>query len=406
MEPVQVVQQREVVRGGFAEAEAGVQDHIGDTSLARGAHAFAQEVADLGHDIGVVWVLLHRGRRALHVHQHVGYGKARNGVQHHGIQHARTDIVHQGSTGLHGGFRHAATPGIDADPSIREPRMQRFDHRDRTFELLFLRDLCRARPRAGATHIEDGGALHEHSLGQVQGRVDIHAAFLVEGIRRGVQDAHYQRKARCNEPIFDPPGDPTAWNTFARHRAEDPVSTGMDKTLQQYDAVIAECLALFGQKAQDYGTAWRILRVPSLTDQIFIKAQRIRTLQQVGESRVGEGIRPELIGIINYAAMALVQLERGVVDTPDLDAADATVRVHAAMHQARDLMQRKNHDYGEAWRSMRVSSLVDLILMKLLRIKQIEDNAGATLVSEGIDANFLDIVNYGVFAMIRMEEDA
>ncbi|MBP6391709.1 MAG: DUF1599 domain-containing protein [Flavobacteriales bacterium] len=180
----------------------------------------------------------------------------------------------------------------------------------------------------------------------------------------------------------------------------------MDKTLQQYDAVIAECLALFGQKAQDYGTAWRILRVPSLTDQIFIKAQRIRTLQQVGESRVGEGIRPELIGIINYAAMALVQLERGVVDTPDLDAADATVRVHAAMHQARDLMQRKNHDYGEAWRSMRVSSLVDLILMKLLRIKQIEDNAGATLVSEGIDANFLDIVNYGVFAMIRMEEDA
>lgn len=177
----------------------------------------------------------------------------------------------------------------------------------------------------------------------------------------------------------------------------------MDKTLKQYDAVIGECLALFRKKAHDYGTAWRILRVPSLTDQIFIKAQRIRTLQTVGESKVGEGIRPELVGIINYAAMALVQLERGVVDSPDLEAEEATRLVRNAMEQARDLMLRKNHDYGEAWRSMRVSSLVDLILMKLLRIKQIEDNQGTTLVSEGIDANFLDIVNYGVFAMIQME---
>jgi len=179
----------------------------------------------------------------------------------------------------------------------------------------------------------------------------------------------------------------------------------MDKTLLQYDAVIAECLALFTKKAHDYGTAWRILRVPSLTDQIFIKAQRIRTLQQVGESKVGEGIRPELVGIINYAAMALVQLELGVVDSPDLSASDAARLVEERMFHARDLMTRKNHDYGEAWRSMRVSSLVDLILMKLLRIKQIEDNQGATLVSEGIDANFLDIVNYAVFAMIQLDEE-
>lgn len=177
----------------------------------------------------------------------------------------------------------------------------------------------------------------------------------------------------------------------------------MDKTLLQYDAVIDECLGLFAKKAQDYGTAWRILRVPSLTDQIFIKAQRIRTLQQVGESKVGEGIRSELIGIINYASMALVQLELGVVESPDLSATEATAEVLKRMNHARDLMTRKNHDYGEAWRSMRVSSLVDLILMKLLRIKQIEDNNGATLVSEGIDANFLDIVNYAVFAMIQME---
>jgi hypothetical protein len=177
----------------------------------------------------------------------------------------------------------------------------------------------------------------------------------------------------------------------------------MERTLAQYDAVVEECLALFAKKAHDYGTAWRILRVPSLTDQILIKAQRIRTLQTVGESRVGEGVRPELIGIINYAAMALVQLQQGVVDQPDLSAMEGIEHVKAALAQARALMERKNHDYGEAWRSMRVSSLVDLILMKLLRIKQIEDNRGNTLVSEGVDANFLDIVNYGVFAMIQMD---
>ena len=180
----------------------------------------------------------------------------------------------------------------------------------------------------------------------------------------------------------------------------------MDKTLQQYDAVIAECLALFGQKAHDYGTAWRILRVSSLTDQVMIKAQRIRTLQEVGESRVGEGIRPELVGIVNYAAMALVQLKLGVVDVPDLSPQQAEERLRVELEEVRTLMLRKNHDYGEAWRGMRVSSLVDLILMKLLRIKSIEDRQGRTLVSEGIDANWADIVNYAVFAMVRMDEGA
>ncbi len=180
----------------------------------------------------------------------------------------------------------------------------------------------------------------------------------------------------------------------------------MERTLLQYDEVIDECVGLFTKKARDYGTAWRILRVSSLTDQVFIKAQRIRTLQEVGESKVGEGIRPELIGIVNYAGMALVQLKLGVVDTPDLSAEQARDAIMAELHDVRELMRRKNHDYGEAWRSMRVSSLVDLILMKLLRIKSIEDNQGRTLVSEGIDANWADIVNYAVFALILMEEEA
>ena len=178
----------------------------------------------------------------------------------------------------------------------------------------------------------------------------------------------------------------------------------MEKTLQQYDRAIGACMDLFGKKAHDYGTAWRILRVPSLTDQVKIKAQRIRTLQQTGVNKVGEGIRPELVGIVNYAAMALVQLEKGVVDAPDMGAEEAVRQVGAKMARARELMVRKNHDYGEAWRDMRISSLVDLILMKLLRIKQIEDNAGQTTVSEGIDANFLDILNYAAFALILQAE--
>lgn len=177
----------------------------------------------------------------------------------------------------------------------------------------------------------------------------------------------------------------------------------MQRTIDQYDAAVNECHDLFLKKAKDYGTAWRILRVPSLTDQIFIKAQRIRTLQEVGASKVGEGVRPELIGIINYAAMALVQLERGVADAPDMDGDESAQSVRRQIQRAKDLMRDKNHDYGEAWRSMRVSSLVDLILMKLLRIKSIEDR-GFTLVSEGIDANFLDIINYAVFAMIQLDE--
>lgn len=179
----------------------------------------------------------------------------------------------------------------------------------------------------------------------------------------------------------------------------------MERTLQQYGQVVDACMGLFAKKAHDYGTAWRILRVPSLTDQIMIKAQRIRTLQQTGVSKVDEGIRPELVGIVNYAAMALVQLERGVADTPDLRADEAVSLVRSQLDVARDLMVRKNHDYGEAWRSMRISSLVDLILMKLLRVKQIEDNQGQTLVSEGIAANFQDIVNYAVFALILLNEE-
>ncbi len=177
----------------------------------------------------------------------------------------------------------------------------------------------------------------------------------------------------------------------------------MAQTSQQYDAVIQQCRSLFIKKMKDYGSAWRILRLPSLTDQIFIKAQRIRSLQQHDKRKVDEGEASEFIGIINYSLMALVQLELGVVEQPDLNLEQATAQYDAKVALTKQLMLDKNHDYGEAWRDMRISSLTDLILQKLLRVKQIEDNQGKTLVSEGIDANYQDMINYAIFALIHME---
>ena len=175
----------------------------------------------------------------------------------------------------------------------------------------------------------------------------------------------------------------------------------MANTSEQYDLIISRCRSLFIKKMKDYGSAWRILRLPSLTDQIFIKAQRIRGLQQNKEQRVAEGQEPEFIGIINYCIMALVQLELGVVEQPDLELDAAVAAYDQKIAITKQLMMDKNHDYGEAWRDMRVSSLTDLILQKLLRVKQIEDNEGKTLVSEGIDANYQDMINYAVFALIH-----
>jgi hypothetical protein len=176
----------------------------------------------------------------------------------------------------------------------------------------------------------------------------------------------------------------------------------MSSTEAEYRRVIGICRDLFLKKNRDYGTAWRILRLPSLTDQIFIKAQRIRQLQERGYARVDEGVVPEFIGIVNYCVMALIQ--QTLIDDPrtDLPAAELTTYYDEQIDQTLALLQAKNHDYGEAWRDMRVSSMTDLILMKLLRTKQIEDNQGATLVSEGVDANYRDMINYAVFCLIKL----
>ncbi len=178
--------------------------------------------------------------------------------------------------------------------------------------------------------------------------------------------------------------------------------TNMTVTNQQYDKAIASCRDIFLKKAKDYGTAWRVLRTISIVDQIFIKAQRIRTIQEKGEQKVSDGIAAEFKGIINYAAIGMIQLELPIEAPEEMDVNQVSVLFDKQVQMAKTLMQDKNHDYGEAWRSMSQESFVDLILMKLQRIRQILNNDGKTIMSEGIDANYLDILNYAVFALILM----
>lgn len=178
----------------------------------------------------------------------------------------------------------------------------------------------------------------------------------------------------------------------------------VSKTTEQYDSIIANCRDIFIKKMKDYGSSWRILRLSSITDQLFIKANRIRTIQQKGESKVGDNIDGEFIAMVNYSIMALVQCELGSEGNPLMPLNQAEKLYDKYANEAKALMEKKNHDYGEAWRDMRISSLDDLILVKLLRIKQIEDNQGATLVSEGVEGNYFDILNYSVFALIKLTE--
>jgi hypothetical protein len=175
-------------------------------------------------------------------------------------------------------------------------------------------------------------------------------------------------------------------------------------TTKQYKEIIAKCQEIFEKKTRDYGTAWRILRLPSITDQIYIKAQRIRSIQEKGIQKVDEGAISEFIGIINYCLIALVQMKLEGNDNMDISYDELNPLYDQALQETMSLLENKNHDYDEAWREMRVSSITDIILMKLLRVKQIEDNSGKTLISEGVDANYHDMINYAVFALILLNE--
>lgn len=178
----------------------------------------------------------------------------------------------------------------------------------------------------------------------------------------------------------------------------------MSNTASQYTEVIEACQDLFVKKTRDYGTAWRVLRLPSITDQLYIKAQRIRSIQEKGTQKISDSIRDEFVGIINYCVIALIQIRLKESSTMELSVDEVEQYYKEAISETRQLHEDKNHDYDEAWRDMRVSSMTDIILMKLLRVKQIEDNAGVTLVSEGVKANYQDIINYSVFCLIKLKE--
>lgn len=177
----------------------------------------------------------------------------------------------------------------------------------------------------------------------------------------------------------------------------------MVDTKEQFEHVIAICRGLFSNKLKDYGASWRILRPQSVTDQILIKAKRIRSIEEKGVSLINEGIEPEFIGIVNYGIIGLIQLELGYSDSVDMSVDVVMSLYDKHMTQTKELMYAKNHDYDEAWRAMRISSYTDLILTKIYRTKQIEENKGATIVSEGIDANYMDMVNYSLFGLIKLE---
>ena len=176
----------------------------------------------------------------------------------------------------------------------------------------------------------------------------------------------------------------------------------MPNTAEQFEHVIGICREVFQKKLHDYGASWRVMRPSSLTDQLYIKANRIRNIQMKGLNKVDEGVEPEFIGVVNYGVIALIQLELGVADTPKMEAEEALRLYDLKIREAMSLMLDKNHDYGEAWRQMRVSSFADLILTKVFRTKEIEDLGGETYISEGVDANYMDMINYAIFALIQL----
>lgn len=179
----------------------------------------------------------------------------------------------------------------------------------------------------------------------------------------------------------------------------------MSKTEEEFAIETGRCREIFEKKTRDYGTSWRIMRLPSLTDQIFIKANRIRSIQESGENKIGDDIRGEFVAMVNYAVMALIQQRMGCNDEMELPLEKALRLYDEHLHRTTELMFNKNHDYGEAWRMMRISSMVDLILMKIRRIKQIEDHQGKTLISEGVEGGYMDIINYSLFCLIRLTEE-
>ena len=391
------VEQGIVVRDRLAKPKPDVHNDVCQARIVGPEELGLEVLVDVADHIVVGRVGLHRFGGALHVHQHVGRFGVRNDFPHVWIGVASGDVVDEVGAGVQRSARHRGVKGVDAEQGVRMGR-SKGGQDGREARPFFVRtDLHGARPRRLGSEVKHVGPFTKHplGLGDRASRV-VPRPAVVKRIGREVEDAHHPSLVKI-------PQGTTDRNRRGQDLHCNLPQVSMD-TLAQYDACLATCEDLFKRKTQDYGTAWRILRPSSLTDQIFIKANRIRTIQQVGESKVDEGVESEFIGIVNYCFMAMLQC-RLPEDAPmELSVSEANRLYDEAKDETRSLMQKKNHDYGEAWRDMRISSLTDLILMKVLRVKQIENNDGQTVASEGVEANYMDMANYALFALILSSE--
>ncbi len=391
------VEQGVVVRDRFAKPKPDVHNHVRDARVVGAEELGLEVLVHVADHVVVGRVRLHRGGRALHVHHDVGRSGVRNDLPHVWIGVAAGDVIDEVGAGIQRPARHRGVKGVDAEQGVRVGVSQGGQDGREARPFFVRADLLGTGPRRLGSEIEHVGPFTKHplGLGDRAPRV-VPRPAIVKRIGREVEDAHHPSLVK------------TPQGTADRNRRGQDLHCNLPQvsmdTLAQYDACLATCEDLFKRKTQDYGTAWRILRPSSLTDQIFIKANRIRTIQQVGESKVDEGVESEFIGIVNYCFMAMLQC-RLPEDAPmELSVAEANRLYDEAKDETRALMQKKNHDYGEAWRDMRISSLTDLILMKVLRVKQIENNDGQTVASEGVEANYMDMANYALFALILSSE--
>ena len=391
------IQQGIVVRYRFAKSKSDVRNHVCDARVVGAKELGLEVLVHLADHVAVGRIGLHRRGRALHVHHDVRRAGVRNDLPHLGVGVAARDVVDEVGTGIEGALRHRSMERVDAQKGVGVGLLQRRQNRGEARPFLFCAHERSARPCRLGPEIQDVDAILKHALSLCHSasRV-VPRPAIVKRVGGEVEDAHHPSLVK------------TPQGTADRNRRGQDLHCNLPQvsmdTLAQYDACLATCEDLFKRKTQDYGTAWRILRPSSLTDQIFIKANRIRTIQQVGESKVDEGVESEFIGIVNYCFMAMLQCQLPENAPMELSVAEANRLYDKAKDETRALMQKKNHDYGEAWRDMRISSLTDLILMKVLRVKQIENNDGQTVVSEGVEANYMDMANYALFALILSSE--
>lgn len=404
-----------VVFQRFGETESRVDDDVGDPQGVEAGEALREELGDLGENVVVVRVILHVVGCAAVVHQDVRHLEFGDGFEHSGVEVAASDIVdHIGAREDRVACRQGEA-GVDRDDGLREGLADEAYGMDEALRL----DVGAQQGGAGASRdhadVDDVGALVEELTGASQQLVVVEiAAAVIERVGRDVEDAHDGRTVELHQALAEAQHEGRKRNISTHNNK---ITTGalfncfyankilqMTKTEEEFQTEIQACRDLFEKKSRDYGTSWRILRLPSLTDQIFIKASRIRSIEETGENKIGDSTRGEYIAMVNYAVIALIQMEMTDADPEELPLERTMALYDKHLQRTVRLMLDKNHDYGEAWRQMRVSSMTDLILMKLKRIKQIEDNQGKTLVSEGVEGGYMDIINYSLFCLIRMTE--